>query len=50
MRNLFNKTFFGFLFGFVGIIALSFAVITAVGYYDASRVSIEEAAPASFER
>lgn len=32
--GLFNKTFFHFAFGFVALIALSFLVITVVGYLE----------------
>ena len=33
MKGLANKTFFRFLFGFIAIIASSFIVISAVGYF-----------------
>jgi hypothetical protein len=37
MSVLLNKTFFKFLFGFVAIVASSFLVISAVGYYNSER-------------
>jgi len=33
MKNLANKTFFRFLFGFIAIVAASFLLIYVVGYY-----------------
>ncbi len=33
MSEIFNKSFFKFLIGFLGMITLSFLVIFSVGYY-----------------
>jgi hypothetical protein len=34
MLRYFDKTFFRFLFGFAGILAVSFAILLIVGYYE----------------
>lgn len=41
MLKDFNKTFFSFVVGFVAILALSFFVIIAVGFYE--QISDQEA-------
>lgn len=43
MRDLFNKTFFSFLFKFIAIIVISFIVVSAVGYYANSKSESETA-------
>jgi hypothetical protein len=36
MSKLFTGTFFRFVLGFIGILAISFVIIIATGYYDSN--------------
>ncbi|MCH7598003.1 hypothetical protein IID27_03120 [Patescibacteria group bacterium] len=42
MKILFNQTFFKFLFGFLAIIIISFAILSLVDYYEKNNISGEE--------
>jgi len=50
MFKYFDRTFFKFLFGFVGMLSLGFIVLMGIGYYEVEVQGVDASAPGIFSQ